>query len=340
MQMISLPGLDGCASQDLRDVTGWNWRWQADVHARHHIKRLFSICCSTGLVSIVGPCGELLMLGLSRSRPDLHIPDAFFDPDLASAAFSAECHNAPSTSTLAGSSPRKQRSPQKAASASEHHAHARMAGLFKGVEKKLRDAANRVRVNLDDRDTHAGEASSGQASPSAARSHCCGASPELRMLLEKGCVVDDDEEEGDGGEWPAAGHHLQHTSSAPPPVSPQKATAGPQMAATAPSPSTASTSASAAARVRPASGKVGTRTAAEIKEAYGYSGRGRAGAAQQRAAGTAAIMSDNVARMHERQERLSRLEERTADMMADAEGFAAAAKRLAQQQSKPWWKPF
>lgn len=334
LQMISLPGLDGCASQDLQDVTGWKWRWQSDSLAQNHIKRLFAICTSTGLVSVVGPCRELLMLGLCRNRPDLHIPDAFFDPDLASAAFSAECHNAPYTSTFGDSARRKQQSPQKSAAAKEQPASARMSVLFKGMEQKFKHAVGRASV--DGPDSQPGDSSPGQVSPSAARIHCCGASPELRRLFQTGGLHEDD------GEQPSAGG-VQRTTSAPAAQSPQKGSARPSMAATAPRPSVASSSTagtSSGAASSPAPRKVGARSAAEIKEAYGFSGRDRAASAQQGVAGTSAVMAENISRLHERKERLSRLEDRTADMVNDAEGFAAMAKKLNQQQSRPWWKPF
>ena len=128
-------------------------------------------------------------------------------------------------------------------------------------------------------------------------------------------------------------------ASVPTAYSPQHSSARPCMAATLPRP-TAVPSGSAGASAGAAPRKVGNRSAAEIKEAYGFGGRDRAASAQQGVAGTAAVMGENISRLQERQERLTRLEDRTADMVSDAEGFASMAKKLAQQQSKPWWKPF
>lgn len=156
------------------------------------------------------------------------------------------------------------------------------------------------------------------------------------MLLRNGHLHDevDAHPGGDG---------VLRTASAPA-QPPQQPATRPALAATVPRSSVASTSTAASSSSvtasSPAPKRVGARTAAEIKEAYGFSGRDRAASTQQGVAGTAAVMAENVSRLQERQERLSRLEDRTADMVSDAEGFAAMAKKLAQQQSKPWWKPF
>ena len=136
---------------------------------------------------------------------------------------------------------------------------------------------------------------------------------------------------------PASGE--LRTARVPAVLPPERSSARASMAATSPRPSAApSSSADVSAGTVPK--KVGNRSAAEIREAYGFKGKDRAASAQQGVAGTAAVMAENVSRLHERQERLTRLEDRTADMVSDAEGFAAMAKKLAQQQSKPWWKPF
>lgn len=315
LQMISLPGLDGCASQDLQAVTGWKWRWHPNTLAKSHIKRLFATCTSTGLVSVVGPCMELLMLGLCRDRPDLHIPHTFFDPDLASAAFSAECHNAPST--MFGDGARGKLSPRK-----EQPAPARKSVLFKSMKKQPKDTVSD--------ESHAADSGTGQGSPSAG-CPCCGASPELRALFQDGFEQDDNDE------------LVPHTS-APVAPAPATTTSRPSVAATAPRPGGASSSAagssSGASSSSAAPSKVGARSAAQIKEAYGFKGKDRAATAQQGVAGTAAVMAENISRLNERGERLSRLEERTADMVSDAEGFAAMAKKLAEKRNKPWWKSF
>lgn len=303
VQMISLPALDGAASQSLQQVTGWQWKWKADPIASKNVKRLFAACTPTGLISLVGPCRELMMLGLNRNRPDLLTPDAFFDPDLASAAFSAECHNAPSSSTLGESPRRKHGDSHKQDSGSSQPRRS----IFKGMEKRFKDT-----VGIDSPRAKAEDAAPVQSSAAV---HCCGASPELQMLLQSG--------------------HVNGEPSPPTPSSPAAPPSAPQTSAR-PSLAALSPSSSFGATKSAPSKLVGARSAAEIKEAYGYGGR--AAAAQQGAAGAKEVMAENISRLQQRQERLSRLEDRTADMAADAEGFAAMAKKLAQQQSKPWWK--
>ena len=53
----------------------------------------------------------------------------------------------------------------------------------------------------------------------------------------------------------------------------------------------------------------------------------------------AGLAAQNRALLAERGEKLSRLDERTAQMEADAQDFATMARRLAEQEkNKKWWQ--
>ncbi|KAK2075660.1 hypothetical protein QBZ16_001768 [Prototheca wickerhamii] len=76
------------------------------------------------------------------------------------------------------------------------------------------------------------------------------------------------------------------------------------------------------------------RTASQIRKAYG-----RAPSARDSAASTQAILSDNMRRLGERGEKLSRLEERTAELEEGAMDFASASKQLADSfANRKWWQ--
>ena len=49
-------------------------------------------------------------------------------------------------------------------------------------------------------------------------------------------------------------------------------------------------------------------------------------------------MNENVTKLHARGERLRSLNDRTEDLVNDAQSFAEMAKKLAQQKSKKWWQ--
>ena len=58
-----------------------------------------------------------------------------------------------------------------------------------------------------------------------------------------------------------------------------------------------------------------------------------------RAKGAQAVMSENVARMEERGEKLRNLQDKTEDLGDDAMDFASMAKQLAAQQAnRKWWQ--
>jgi len=71
------------------------------------------------------------------------------------------------------------------------------------------------------------------------------------------------------------------------------------------------------------------RTSEEIKKLYG-----------RKTNATSSVMADNVKRMEERGERLSRLQDKTATMENDARNFAEMATKLAEQSGagKKWWQ--
>lgn len=82
------------------------------------------------------------------------------------------------------------------------------------------------------------------------------------------------------------------------------------------------------------SGPGGTKTADEIREAYGRPRK----AAQGQAEGVQSVLGEAQARLAERGERLSRIEQRTQQMEDDAANFADLAKQLAaKQKGGGWW---
>lgn len=85
-------------------------------------------------------------------------------------------------------------------------------------------------------------------------------------------------------------------------------------------------------------GPTGTmqRTPEEVRAKYG---RQRSTyQTQQTADDVGAIMSENVSKLHERGEKLRNLNDKTEDLVNDAQNFAELAKQLAQQKSKKWWQ--
>eukprot|EP00803_Ostreobium_quekettii_P005646 evm.model.scf_1045.1 EVM.evm.TU.scf_1045.1 scf_1045:2551-3995(+) len=73
------------------------------------------------------------------------------------------------------------------------------------------------------------------------------------------------------------------------------------------------------------------RTANEIKAAYGRTKPQTGDTAR-------GIMEENMAGLHERGEKLRRLQDRTAELENEARGFESRARELAQQQKKKsWW---
>ena len=76
------------------------------------------------------------------------------------------------------------------------------------------------------------------------------------------------------------------------------------------------------------------KTADEIREAYGRPRK----AAQGQAEGVQSVLGEAQARLAERGERLSRIEQRTQQMEDDAANFADLAKQLAaKQKGGGWW---
>lgn len=50
------------------------------------------------------------------------------------------------------------------------------------------------------------------------------------------------------------------------------------------------------------------------------------------------VMTENLNKLGERGQRLQTLNDKTEDMVNDAQSFATMAKQLAQQKSKRWWQ--
>ena len=50
-------------------------------------------------------------------------------------------------------------------------------------------------------------------------------------------------------------------------------------------------------------------------------------------------MEENISKLHERGERLRKLDETTAEMSNEADNFASMAKRIQEiQANKKWWQ--
>ncbi|KAK9908560.1 hypothetical protein WJX75_009693 [Coccomyxa subellipsoidea] len=80
-------------------------------------------------------------------------------------------------------------------------------------------------------------------------------------------------------------------------------------------------------------GPPGTRTAEEIKAAYGRSTNSR------RAEGLGGLAEDNRQKLAERGEKLRTLQDKTDRMQADAEDFASMARRIRDREAnKKWWQ--
>eukprot|EP00210_Caulerpa_lentillifera_P005191 g4961.t1 len=78
------------------------------------------------------------------------------------------------------------------------------------------------------------------------------------------------------------------------------------------------------------------RTPEEVRAKYGR--QKSTYRTQQTTDDLSAIMSENVSKLHERGEKLRNLNDKTEDLVNDAQNFAELAKQLAQQKSKRWWQ--
>uniref|UniRef100_A0A061RJI2 V-SNARE coiled-coil homology domain-containing protein n=1 Tax=Tetraselmis sp. GSL018 TaxID=582737 RepID=A0A061RJI2_9CHLO len=151
---------------------------------------------------------------------------------------------------------------------------------------------------------------------------------DIDLRRDASIEVDDIGESGEDVSPPTK----QPTNQPPPPPAPAKAEPPPKE-------ERPSRHQSRAVGSAPLGGVPQRRTSAQIKELYGGGRQSKTSAAQGAASSASAVMGDNVARMRERGERLSKLQEKTAALEDNAKGFADMARELAKKQSsKKWWQ--
>lgn len=319
MQVAKLPALEVTHKCSLEALTGWHWKWADDVVASKHQRERIASLPSTGLLCMIGPCCELLMLGIDRQRPAPVPSDGFHDEEVAAAAYSAQA--APSmrrrSSGDSGSGGRKSGAGSRGAAPGPRPG---IQGLLAGLDKKLKDELQDGAARQDVGDA-AVEAEQWQGPLSDT-----GAQLE-RLFRSDGppavSTLTAEPEVGDSVSVPQP-----HRSVTP-------ANASPTRAAVPHAPAAASVAAVEPTR-RSGPAPV-VRSASEIRRAYG---RERPAAAQSAAQDTKNVMQENVARLHERMERLRGIEDRAADLAKDAEDFESMAKKLNKEANRPWWNPF
>lgn len=313
MQVVELPALEVTQTHKLEDLTGWHWSWADDVAASKHQRDRVAASSATGLLCIIGPCCELLMMGVARHRPRPRLADRFHDDEVAAAAYSAQSAPSVRRRSSGDSSGRRSAGVSRAsATPAKPGLHGLLAGLDKKLKDVLQDSGGR---------SGAGEAPSGAEEWQGSQSD---AGAQLERLFR--CSV-------------------PSSVPAPPPVLPQSPERRPTPKDISPrvaSPERKSfNSSAAAAPVAAPARRSGpapvVRSASEIRRAYG---RERPAAAQDAVQGTRDVMHDNVARLHERMERLAGIEDRANDLAKDAEDFASMAKKLNKGANRPWWNRF
>lgn len=320
MQIAKLPALEVTHHHTLEALTGWHWSWAEDVVASKHQRDRVAALSDTGLLCMIGPCCELLMLGVSRQRPGPLPAGAFHDDEVAAAAYSAQA--APSmrrrSSGDSGSGGRRSGGSGSRPGASAPKPG--IQGLLAGLDKKLKDvlADGGGRSGAGDMAANA-EQWQGSLSDAGAQ---------LERLFRSSGVVTAP---------PLQARVVTPAEASPRVASPRAPVPQLRAASSAVSSTGAGGSAdTATAPLRPGPAPA-VRSASEIRRAYG---RERTGAAPSAAQGTKDVMQDNVARLHERMERLRGIEDRANDLANDAEDFASMAKKLNQDANRPWWKPF
>lgn len=317
MQIAKLPALEVAHTEKLEELTGWHWNWADDVVASKHQRERISALPATGLLCMIGPCCELLMLGVERQRPPPLLADAFHDDEVAAAAYSAQA--APSIGRRssgdsgggrksgAGAGPRPGAAGPKPG----------LQGLLAGLDRKLKDV-------LQD---GGGRSGAGDAAGSAEQwqGALSDAGAQLERLFRS---------TGPAALLPPQPQQQQHRPATPREASPL---ASPRAAVAPPRAVSSGTSSRGSAAAPNASAAPVVRSASEIRRAYG---REKPAAAQSAAQGTKDVMQDNVARLNERMERLRGIEDRANDLAKDAEDFHSMAKKLNKEAERPWWKPF
>lgn len=319
MQIANLPALGVTRHHKLEALTGWNWNWAEDVVASKHQRDRVASLSDTGLLCMIGPCCELLMLGVSRQRPGPLPAGAFHDDEVAAAAYSAQAAPSMRRRSSGDSGSGGRRSGGFGSRPGASVLKPGIQGLLAGLDKKLKDVLADGGGRSGEGDT-AGNAEEWQGSLSDA-----GAQLE-RLLRSSGIATAP----------PLQARVAPLAEASPRAVSPRAPVPQPTASSTVSSTGGGGSSVTAAAPLRPGPAPA-VRSASEIRRAYG---RERTGAAQSAAQGTKDVMQDNVARLHERMERLRGIEDRANDLANDAEDFASMAKKLNQEANRPWWKPF
>lgn len=334
MQVAKLPALELTHTHKLEDLTGWHWSWADDVVASKHLTDRFAASSATGLLCMIGPCSELLMLGISRQRPPPLLADRFHDDDVAAAAYSAQA--APSVRRRSSDSGGSGRRSSAASRPGIGGARPGLQGLLAGLDKKLKDVLQDGggRSGAGDMPSSAEEWQGAQSDTGAQleRLFRCSGPAALRAVETPP---------------PQSPPPQSPPPQTPPPQSPQRQPGTRQVTSPrAAAPERISGSSGGTSAVAPTASEAparrsgpapAVRSASEIRRAYG---RDRPAAAQSTVQGTQDMMQDNVARLNERMERLQGIEDRAGDLAKDAEDFASMAKKLNKEANRPWWNPF
>ena len=326
VQVLSLPSLQPLARTKLQALTGWAWDWERAVLPCADPTRRCAACLASSRFFIVGPCQELLQLhvGSFQQRQPAQC-SAFFNSDLAFAAYAAECKDAQARAKHRKSVDRNTgNAPTPPASG--------LTGLLRTVDQTLKStlpqqgwfskgAAPEPPATHMRHGEHLLPLFDSTASTSPARTPA--KSPVPAPAQRPAPTVS-----GQGQHPPQQQQqHHQHQQRSGPGVQLPPHTS---RAAAAAAPS--------AADVASSKGQVLTRSASEIRRAYGRPAPDRAARAGRGVAGTKEVMQDNVVKLNQRGERLQGLEAKMDDFVSDAESFAAMTKQLQQQANKSWWK--
>jgi hypothetical protein len=315
LQVYSLPDLQPKGNTLFKELTCWSWNWDRAVLPCSNPALRCAACATTGLISLVGPCQELVLMRVGPQGPKLARCNNFFDPDLASAAYSAQCKDSSRRSTTDRRSPGRSESPQV------------LSGLLRTVDRTLKGTL-----------TDQGWLGEPEASPER-RVHM---RPGSHLLPLFNCATGAGIAAGATTSGLAApkesiahpGRGLRGDPSWPRPAPAAVAALPPPPA----SPRAERRPAPTAADVAKSDNAVLTRSATEIRQAYGRPSE--RDPVMGAVAGTAEVMRENVARLQDRGERLQGLERKMEDLNHEAASFAAMSKKLEQGAKKPWWSPF
>lgn len=331
MQALKLPELSYSATCTLKEFAGWAWNWDRAVIPCSNFATRFAADSASGLFCLIGPCQELLLGCVGSDPPEMAPCGKFFDSELASAAHVAES---------------REDSSKLAASQQRPRGKAPRPSMFVGI---LRNVETTLKVQLP------GGGGSPADSPRANAALSMRSGTHLLPIFGNNIpkptdVVATVHAQHAGSPLARIASPMSRSSPAPPPRASPAARPAPQAASgsrtaqppsglltsatTPPSLLLGSTAASPAPRSNGRRESI-MRSPSEIRRAYGRASVRETGPTDS-VAGVQDVMKDNIARLQVRTERLQTLESKTEDMVSDAEGFAAMAKKV-ESNAKSWW---